>query len=228
MSDNTIAVEIKGLRFAYKKYKPLLEVNELTIFKGEKVFFYGPSGSGKTTLLGIIAGILPCHTGTIRILGNDFSKCTAKERDKIRGTHMGYIFQLFNLIPYLTVLENIVLPAKLNPKKGKQFNAHGLELEAISLAERLGIETILEKKVSEISVGQSQRVAAARALLGSPSLIIADEPTSALDQDTGEQFIKNLFEQCEIQNTTLIFVSHDKHLLPYFQKRISLVELNRV
>lgn len=149
-------------------------------------------------------------------------------RDQIRGTQMGYIFQMFNLIPYLNVKENILLPCKISPERRKNLSINDLKEKCITIAQNLKIGHILHKKVTEISIGQQQRVAAARALIGFPKLIIADEPTSSLDSDNREQFLENLFSQCEAQKTTLIFVSHDKYLAKFFSHHISLPEINRV
>ena len=146
----------------------------------------------------------------------------------MRGTDMGYIFQMFNLIPYLNVYDNILLPCKINPQRRKNMSIPELNKKCLELAENLKIENILHKKVTEVSIGQQQRVAAARALIGFPKLIIADEPTSSLDTDNREQFLQNLFTQCESQKTTLIFVSHDKDLKKFFSHHVSLPEINRV
>lgn len=139
---------------------------------------------------------------------------------------MGYIFQMFNLIPYLTVHDNIILPCRMNAARRARVQDSSLDEGAARLANLLGISQLLYKKVTELSVGQQQRVAAARALLGAPKLIIADEPTSALDMDHREQFLQLLFKECQIQNSTLVFVSHDRQLMPLFQRNLSLAEIN--
>src|SRR5918994_1436389 len=216
------AVEIDNLIFCYRRSYPVLKIKELKIGKGEKVFLHGPSGSGKTTLLGILAGVLKADEGSVKILGHDLARMSGPARDALRGAHMGYIFQMFNLIPYLSVLENVMLPCLVSKERKRRIGARPLEEEAKAVAERLGIDAIMHERVTELSVGQQQRVAAARALLGSPELIIADEPTSSLDEDHRENFLDLLFTQSREIGSTLIFVSHDRRLMPHFDRVISL------
>ena len=228
MQNSPAAVHIQNLKFAYKLGVTVLEIPELTIARGETVFLFGPSGSGKTTLLGLLAGILHSTEGTLSVLGQNLNTLSGTARDTLRASHMGYIFQMFNLIPYLNVLENILLPCRMNAERRARLKGESLEQGAERLASHLGIAQLLHKKVTELSVGQQQRVAAARSLLGAPELIIADEPTSALDSDHREQFLQLLFAECRARNSTLIFVSHDRQLMPLFERSLSLPELNRV
>jgi putative ABC transport system ATP-binding protein len=206
----------------------VLEVPELRIDRGERVFIFGPSGSGKTTLLGVLAGVLAADAGSVRILGSDLAVMSAGARDAFRAEHVGYIFQMFNLIPYLTVVENITLPCKLNRRRRARLGRVAPEDAAEVLANRLEIGDHLHAPVTELSVGQQQRVAAARALIAAPELVIADEPTSSLDADRRTRFLELLFEICRDAGSTLAFVSHDRHLLPLFDRGLSLPELNRV
>jgi len=221
-------VEIANLNFCYRPPKVVLEIAELAIAKGEKIFLYGHSGSGKTTLLGILAGVLKANEGSVKILGQDLTQMSGPARDALRGAHIGYIFQMFNLIPYLNVVENVTLPCRISQERERRLNGRSREDEAKSLLERLGIGEIASDNVVDLSVGQQQRVAAARALLGAPELIIADEPTSSLDEDHREGFLQLLFDQCRDLNSTLIFVSHDRRMMPLFDRAISLTEINRV
>lgn len=221
-------VTIHNLIYSYKKECPVLNIESLEVSEGDKLFLYGPSGCGKTTLLSILAGILSPQEGSVKIFNTEFNGLKPATRDRIRGTQMGYIFQMFNLIPYLNVKDNILLPCKISPTRRKNLSMDELKEKCIELAHNLKIGNILHKKVTEISIGQQQRVAAARALIGFPRLIIADEPTSSLDTENREQFLQNLFTQCEAQKTTLIFVSHDKDLKKFFSHHISLPEINRV
>lgn len=222
------AVEINNLIFCYRRSYPVLKIKELKVGKGEKVFLHGPSGSGKTTLLGILAGVLKADEGSVKILGHDLARMSGPARDALRGAHMGYIFQMFNLIPYLSVLENVMLPCLVSKERKRRITARPLEEEAKAVAEQLGIDAIIHERVTELSVGQQQRVAAARALLGSPELIIADEPTSSLDEDHRENFLDLLFNRCREIGSTLLFVSHDRRMMALFDRAVSLTEINEV
>ncbi|MBN8554096.1 MAG: ABC transporter ATP-binding protein [Deltaproteobacteria bacterium] len=225
------AISIRNLKFAYEKDNPVLDIPSLDISSGEKVFLFGPSGSGKTTLLGLMAGVLEgssnLFSGDLNILDQNLAKLSVSQRDSFRGLHIGYIFQLFNLIPYLSVIENICLPCVINSKRRAKIKCD-LNRAAEDLAIELGLKDFLHKPVLRLSVGQQQRVAVARALLGEPEILIADEPTSALDADHRQKFIELLFEQASRTRATLIFVSHDQSLAKSFDRNLSLNELNRV
>ena len=151
--------------------------------KGEKVFLHGPAAAARPLCWEFSPGFSKPTTGSVKILGQDLARMSGPARDALRGTHIGYIFQMFNLIPYLNVLENMMLPCRISKERGQRLNGLPLDKAAKEMAERLGIGSIILEKVTDLSVGQQQRVAAARALLGSPELMIADEPTSALDED---------------------------------------------
>jgi putative ABC transport system ATP-binding protein len=221
------AIEIDQLRFAYSPGRLILDIPEMRVARGEKVFLFGPSGSGKTTLLGIVAGVLEAREGSVKVLGRDLIRMKPSDRDDLRGSHIGYIFQLFNLIPYLSVIENITLPCRLSAERRQRLKGRPLEDAARDAARHLGIESLLAESVTKLSVGQQQRVAAARALIGTPELIVADEPTSSLDHDHRERFIELLFQSCEQAGATLIFVSHDRSLMPMFSRTLSLSDVNR-
>lgn len=223
------AVAIKGLKFSYTPSHPVLDIDELTITRGEHVFLHGPSGSGKTTLLGILSGILEAPKGQVKILGTDLHSIRGQAKDSFRGSHIGYIFQMFNLIPYLSVLDNIILPCHMSKVRAARAKKLGLDpiQSARRLCEALGIGATIDKPVTDLSVGQQQRVAAARALIGAPELIIADEPTSSLDFDHRENFLKLLFHEAQASQATVIFVSHDHSLKHLFPRLIGLSEINR-
>ena len=221
------AVSLVDLKFEYRKGRPVLDIPEMSVQAGEKVFLFGPSGSGKTTLLGLMAGVLRTTVGQVQILGQDLVKMSPAQRDAFRGSHVGYIFQLFNLIPYLTVEENITLSCRLSPERRKRLGGKSLPVAAREVAARLGIDALLKESVTALSVGQQQRVAAARALIGTPELVVADEPTSSLDHDHRERFIELLFEATKAAGSTLIFVSHDRTLQPLFDRAIALPDINR-
>jgi len=221
------AVQLSGLRFGYRTGRDVLTIDTLEIARGETVFLHGPSGSGKTTLLGLLAGVLQATHGSVRVLGTDFTTLSSGARDAFRARHLGYVFQMFNLIPYLSVRDNILLPVHLEPQRRERLRGVSLDAAAAEMARQLDIATLLDSPVTELSVGQQQRVAAARALIGSPELVIADEPTSALDTDRREQFLELLFASCKHAGATLVFVSHDMTLQPLFSRALSLSELNR-
>jgi putative ABC transport system ATP-binding protein len=220
------AIELKDVQFSYRAGKKILDIPSLSIDAGERVFLFGPSGSGKTTLLGLLTGVLHPQQGSIQVLGRDLASMSGSQRDAFRGSHLGYIFQLFNLIPYLTVEENITLPLRLHAERRKRLKG-GMHEEARTIAARLGIDNLLHENVVNLSVGQQQRVAAARSLIGAPEVIVADEPTSSLDFDHRERFIELLFDCVQQANATLLFVSHDRSLMPMFSRQLSLPDVNR-
>jgi putative ABC transport system ATP-binding protein len=225
-------IELISLSFSWSSgLDPLLKLEQLVIKPGEKLFIEGPSGSGKSTLLGLITGILVPQEGKVLILGNDISAMRGRYRDSFRADHIGYIFQLFNLIPYLSIIENVILPCHFSALRKKRAlqQSPTLQDEAFRLLEHLSLmnSELLGKPVIELSVGQQQRVAAARALIGSPSLVIADEPTSSLDVDQRESFLQLLFEECAQSGATLVFVSHDVTLRTLFDRTVDIRLLNK-
>jgi putative ABC transport system ATP-binding protein len=222
------AIELEAVRFRYDRGAEILHIPWLSIERQARVFLYGPSGSGKTTLLGLLAGVLRATAGSVRVLGQDLMGLTPAQRDAFRGVHIGYIFQLFNLIPYLSVAENISLPCRLHRRRCDRLNGQPLHEAVGQIAERLGIAPLLCRHVTDLSVGEQQRVAAARALLGSPEVILADEPTSALDLDHRQRFLELLFECSDEAGSTLIFVSHDRTLLPMFQQALALPAVDHI
>ena len=228
---STPVISLDHVRFAWPQRPPLLDIPSLTLHPGERVFLKGPSGSGKTTLLSLIGGVqLPDH-GQIRLLGQDLARLSRSARDQFRADHSGYIFQMFNLLPYLSVIENIALPCHFSRlRRQRAAERYGsVAAAATALLEQLGLSQAVvgEQPVAELSIGQQQRVAAARALIGSPELIIADEPTSALDADTREAFLELLFAECQAAGSALLFVSHDGALEGMFDRSLALGDLNR-
>lgn len=221
-------INLKNIKFNYpNQERTTLDVPDFCIAAGQKVFLYGPSGCGKTTLLEMLSGILLPQTGEVKINETDLTKLNSSERDFFRAANIGYIFQSFNLIPYLSVAENITLPLYLNTERRKNVSVQNESTELQYLCEHLGLLDFLSRPVTELSVGQQQRVAAARAFLGKPKLILADEPTSALDFDHREKFIQLLFTLCEKQKTSVLFVSHDKTLQNLFDQSVSLQDINK-
>jgi putative ABC transport system ATP-binding protein len=224
-------IKINDLCFSWKN-TPVINIDRLHIPAGQHLFIEGPSGSGKSTLLNLLAGVLPAQQGEISVLGQPLSQLSGSQKDSFRAQHIGFIFQQFNLIPYLSVIDNITLPCSFSAIRKNKANSRSgdLKSEAIRLLNALGLsdEALFRRSVTELSVGQQQRVAAARAMLGSPEIIIADEPTSALDSEHRQAFIKTLFEECQKENITLIFVSHDKSLKHHFDHCINLQEINNI
>lgn len=221
------AVELENLRFSYGAGPNVLAIDALRIERGETVFLHGSSGSGKTTLLGLLAGVLRATSGSVKVLGTDFTTMSSGARDSFRAKHLGYVFQMFNLIPYLSVQENILLPCRLDSTRRERVGTQSLPHAAAEMAQQLDIAQFLHTPVTQLSVGQQQRVAAARALIGHPEVVIADEPTSALDTDRREQFLKLLFASCDKAGATLVFVSHDLTLQPLFRRTVELSSINQ-
>lgn len=222
------AIHLQNVVFGYDRQTPVLHVKELVVKAGKRVFLYGPSGSGKTTLLGLITGILQPQTGSCRVLGQEMTRMSMSARDQLRGSEIGYIFQSLNLIPYLTVQQNVALPCHIHARRRKNIMAPTINEEVARLIKRLELETHIDRGVKKLSAGQQQRVAIARAIIGKPSLVIADEPTSSLDTDRQQAFLELLFEVCEEANATLVFVSHDRSLMTRFDEQIALSEVSRV
>jgi len=226
------ALCITDLRFRYAPRLPdVISVDRLRVGAGERIFLRGASGSGKSTLLGLIAGILEASRGDVEILGQPMNALTPAQRDGFRAARLGVIFQMFNLLPYLPVGENVTLPCRFSAERTRQAEAAGgVQSEARRLLNRLGLDAdaVWSKRASNLSVGQQQRVAAARALIGRPGLILADEPTSALDADSRDAFIALLKDECAASGAALIFVSHDGGLAHQFDRALDLSTINAV
>jgi len=221
--DSTELVRLQNLRFRWQEQATnILQLETFSINRTEKAFIRGASGSGKSTLLNIISGVLKPQAGEVNILGQQLGGLSAIARDQLRADHIGYIFQQFNLIPYLSIIENVILPcrfSKLRLEKSIRRSGSLIE-EARHLLDRLfhASGPDLSRKVTELSVGQQQRVAVARALIGQPELVIADEPTSSLDAEAREAFMKLLFEEVDLSHSGLIFVSHDPTQKHWFDR----------
>lgn len=217
-------VELDRVTFRWPgQSEDTVAIDGLRIESGEHLFVRGASGSGKTTLLNLLAGIHLPTTGTIRLLGTDVAELSASRRDQFRADHIGVIFQQFNLLPYLTMLENVTVSSAFS--RNAKRNSREIQETARGLLTSLNLPAELHAKpVAELSVGQQQRVAVARALVGGPEILIADEPTSALDADNRDRFLDLLFQEAEAQGCTLIFVSHDPQLAGRFDQVIELSE----
>ena len=224
-------LDLKNVCFSWKNSgRELLNLPELLVEQHDHVFLQGPSGSGKSTLLALVGGILVSESGTLKVLGTEIKSLSSSARDAFRVDHIGFIFQLFNLLPYLSIEENVMLPLSFSKMRAKRAGRTKIDQvnEAHRLLKSLALgEQLAEKSpVTELSVGQQQRVAAARALIGNPELIIADEPTSALDADLRYSFLELLFSECKKAGSTLLFVSHDSSLSELFKRKISMDEIN--
>ena len=218
-------IAVSDLEFGWTPGRALLRIERLAIGAGERVFVHGPSGSGKSTLLGLLAGVLVPQRGSVQVLGADLPKLTPAARDAFRADHVGMIFQMFNLVPYLSLLDNVTLPCRFSGRRRAQVASRGgPEQEGRRLLDHLDLaaETGAARSVARLSVGEQQRVAAARALIGRPEIVLADEPTSALDADRREAFLRLLFRECESEGATLLFVSHDRSLEPLFARTVAL------
>jgi putative ABC transport system ATP-binding protein len=230
MSDAVIQIE--GLDFRWPgSARSCLDIPEFTVARGEHVFLHGESGSGKTTLLNLLAGVLTPQRGRVVLLDQDLKTMASSSRDRYRVDHVGFIFQQFNLIPYLSALDNVLLPCRFSDRRRQRAleQADGLHAAAEVLMSHLDLTpTLWHRPATQLSVGQQQRVAAARALIGRPEIVIADEPTSALDAARQAAFLDLLRRECAAANATLLFVSHDQRLAPGFGRQAAMAEINRI
>ena len=224
MSQTLPALQLQDLRYRWPGASvDTLAIDPLTLQAGDSVFLRGPSGCGKSTLLSLAAGVLLAGSGTVQLLGRDWASLSASARDRHRADHLGYIFQQFNLLPYLSVIDNVRLPLRFSARRA----GRAADGEAERLLERSGLARALwQQPAARLSVGQQQRVAAARALIGRPELVIADEPTSALDEPLREAFMDLLLQHCAEAGSALLFVSHDSRLAGRFQRQIDLPAIN--
>lgn len=220
LQNHNNAICIDNLKFSYKKNENvILNIPSWKVATKEKVFVQGSSGSGKSTLLNLLAGVLTPTEGNIKVLGQNIERMNSRQRDHFRAAHIGVVFQQFNLIPYLSVLDNIYLAAHFS-KKTTPVKERAKELFSSVKIDH----TLLKQKAGELSLGQQQRVAIVRALINQPEILIIDEPTSALDADNRDAFIQLLMQVAD--NSTLIFVSHDAALAKHFAQKIDLSQIN--
>ena len=224
MATSPPALQIGGLRYRWPgAAADVLRIDTLSIAPGERVFLRGPSGCGKSTLLSLMAGVLLADAGEVALLGVPWSGLSSARRDRRRADHLGYIFQQFNLLPYLSVLDNVRLPCRFSSRRAERSRPGDAE----RLLQRSGLAAALwSRPASALSVGQQQRVAAVRALIGGPELVVADEPTSALDEDLRESFMALLLDSCADAGSALVFVSHDSRLAAHFDRQLDLPTLN--
>lgn len=220
----TYAIDIQELEFSYpKSSQPVLNIPSWKINEKEHVFLYGPSGSGKSTLLNLLSGIIQPQSGKIKLLGTDFTSLSPRKKDQFRAKNIGVVFQEFNLIPYLSLRQNLALTGHFANVDRTSLNA-----SADAIFKQLDLSNhLLDSPAHALSVGQRQRVAIARALVTKPPLLIADEPTSALDTDRRNEFMELLLNVANTHNTTVIFVSHDMSLSSFFTQTVNLTDINQ-
>ncbi|MGD9783288.1 MAG: ABC transporter ATP-binding protein [Hyphomicrobiaceae bacterium] len=227
-----VTVHVRGVRFAWPGANAFsLAIDDFSVRKGERILLLGPSGSGKSTLLSLLAGIAAPAQGAIEILGTDIARLSSARRDRFRAEHCGIIFQMFNLLPYGSVADNVLLPLSFASARRERAGTTrtALEAEVARLLARLGLEgsDVGRRRAASLSVGQQQRVAAARALIGRPELIIADEPTSALDRNRQEAFLDLLFGELDAAGSSLVMVSHEERFTGRFDRIVSLSDVAR-
>ena len=221
-------VRMLGVRFAWpggRKFQ--IAIDDFSLPKGSKTLIVGPSGGGKSTLLSLLCGIVVPQAGQITILGTDIVPLSSAARDRFRAEHIGVIFQMFNLLPYGSVTDNVVLPLSFSrDRRARVLKRSDAATEAGRILGELGIDSsLLSGSAAALSVGQQQRVAAARALIGGPELIVADEPTSALDLDHQQRFLDLLFRQVQEAHATLLMVSHDRRIGSLFDRVVELEDI---
>jgi putative ABC transport system ATP-binding protein len=223
-------ISLRQVRYRWPRAEAdCLDIEALHVAAGSTVFLHGPSGCGKSTLLGLLAGVLVAGHGTVEVMGRDWAALPASRRDALRADHLGVIFQQFNLLPYLSVVDNVLLACRFSSARAARAARDGSAADAAqALLRKVELPAASwHKPAGELSVGQQQRVAAARALIGAPELVIADEPTSALDAALRDAFMDLLLGACRASGSTLVFVSHDERLAARFDERLSLPALNR-
>ncbi|SFL77115.1 ABC transporter ATP-binding protein [Shimia aestuarii] len=223
------ALTIDSLQFRWpNNTKPVLDLASFALAPGESVLLKGPSGIGKSTLLSAIAGVINIPANAVSVAGTDVGTLSGSARDRFRVDHLGLVFQVFNLLPWLNTLDNVLLPCRFS-KRRRDRAGHDPQETARALLTDLGLgdPALMSAPASTLSVGQQQRVAAARALIGAPELILADEPTSALDEATKHQFVELLMRECAQAKAALLFVSHDTGLEQHFDRVVDFRDLNR-
>lgn len=221
--DGRLTVDVNGLKFHYPDRQPVLNISKFQLLAKQTLFLQGSSGSGKSTLLNILCGTLVASSGEVHVLGRNITKMSSSQRDQFRANQIGVVFQQFNLIPYLNVVENIQLGGYFSEKPAERDSDIFQLLEQLSLP-----KSVAMKRADQLSIGQQQRVAIARALINRPCLLIADEPTSALDADATEQFVETLLEVCKESGCALIFVSHDDGLARHFDLTAHMQSINEI
>jgi putative ABC transport system ATP-binding protein len=214
-------ISMDSLAFTYPGAEFSLRIPAFALAAGEKVAVIGPSGSGKTTLLNLVAGILVPQQGRIDCAGTEVSALGDRRRREFRIRTIGFVFQDFELLDYLDVLDNVLHPYRIT---GALRLTADVRERAAALAHRMGIGDKLRRPVTQLSQGEKQRVAICRALLPSPRLVLADEATGNLDPRNKGEILELLFQSVEAHGATLLAVTHDHELLPHFDRVVDFRE----
>lgn len=205
--------------------EPVLDGLNLEVAAGEHVFLAGASGSGKSTLLALIGGLIEPDRGAITVAGQNLGALAPAARDRFRAEHLGVIFQQFNLLPWLDAVGNVVLGCRFSRRRRRRLGPGAGDVQAAAGELLMAMALPRDRwhrRADRLSVGQQQRVAAARALIGRPDLVLADEPTSALDADRRDEFIDLLFAQAAAAGSAVLFVSHDRDVSARFDRTLEL------
>lgn len=219
---DNLAIHTRDLHFRWQNQSRELAFPDIHLSRGEHLFLHGPSGTGKSTLLGLLAGMHTPTRGSLQLLNQELTTMKAGARDRLRADHMGVIFQQFNLVPYLSALANALLPCRLSNLRHSRAIPSATEAAQHLLTQLAIPQSHWHQGVTRLSIGQQQRVAAARALIGAPEIILADEPTSALDTDNRDRFLELLLTLAERSNSSVVFVSHDQSLAGHFHHHLAL------
>jgi putative ABC transport system ATP-binding protein len=214
-------INIQSLEFNYPAGGFSLAINQFDVAQGEKLAVIGPSGSGKTTLLNLAAGIIKSERGSIAVANTQIEQLSDAQRRDFRINNIGFVFQDFELIEYLNVMDNIIHPYRIT--RSLQLTP-AVRQRAIQLAEKIGIGDKLKRYANDLSQGEKQRVAICRALLPGPKLVFADEATGNLDPRNKGRILDLLFDNVEEHGTTLLAVTHDHELLPRFDRVVDFLQ----
>lgn len=224
-SQHSEIISMVSVQFTYpaRKGTPTFSINvpDFSLVSGGRCMLMGPSGSGKSTILNLVAGELVANQGSVTVLGQDLKRWNEAERQAFRIANIGYIFQDFPLVPYLTALQNVILPYRINPQLtlGKEVTDH-----AKQLLDGLGLEQKSARKPKELSQGERQRLAIARALITKPQLILADEPTAGLDIERSHAVMDVLDSIVQENGVGLLVVSHEPQIVERFEQVVRLEE----
>lgn len=227
MGAATPAIDLTNVVFDWPGNRFGLAMDAFRVEAGEAVLLLGESGSGKSTLLSLICGVVTPQQGSVTVNGQELHRLSNARRDRFRADTFGIIFQMFNLLPYATALDNILVPLRFSPARRARCTAS--RANALELTSALGLSENLVSKgpAGALSVGQQQRVAVARAMIGRPPIVIADEPTSALDADRQDEFMRLVFDQVTEAGSTLLMVTHDTRLASRFDRVVKLSDIAR-